>query len=342
MALSTTDQILPHIARVHSLSEVRTPLITCLENGDPLKSIEVLAKRFGVAVWKITMDTPKNEQNALDYLEVGLQNGDWLFLTQCEKATTKVMRDIALQLFTVAPDPKYYPRRELFRLWLLVEKPIDINDNVNPVFPSVLTQHALLAWREMSQNRNKVISKQKVDPQLSEAQIDRRRQRKERGQDEDDESDDGDVDPQKKVTGMWFHRAVDFFTADADNAVTKSVEDIFDAIEKGDVQKVGDIISRNTLDLNQITKSGLTPLLWAIMCDNIHLVRLLLENEADPNLRRQGNGMPPIFMSIEEPQMLQLLIDFGADIDARYEGKTLMDHPDTAPAIKEYIKNYLS
>eukprot|EP01001_Neometanema_parovale_P006169 NODE_2547_length_1392_cov_182.699764_g2420_i0.p1 GENE.NODE_2547_length_1392_cov_182.699764_g2420_i0~~NODE_2547_length_1392_cov_182.699764_g2420_i0.p1 ORF type:complete len:343 (+),score=71.83 NODE_2547_length_1392_cov_182.699764_g2420_i0:109-1137(+) len=341
MALTSNEQVLAHVERIHSLSEVRTPLICCLENGDPVKSIEVLAKRQGLTVWKISMDTPKNEQNALDYLQVGLQNGDWLYLTQCEKATTKVMREIALQLFTVAPDPKNYPKREFFRLWLLVEQPIDINDNVNPIFPAVLTQHALLAWREISQNKNKVICKQKVDPLLAESQMMKKVSRKDRGQDSDDESDEEGVDPAKKQTGMWFHRAVDFFTADADNAVTKSVENIFDAIEKGEVETVKDIIAGNTLDLNQIAKAGLTPLLWAIMCDNIAMVRLLLDSEADPNLRRVGNGMPPIFMSIEEPELLQLLIDYGADIDARFEGKTLMDHPDTAPSIREYIKNYL-
>eukprot|EP01012_Entosiphon_sulcatum_P009115 TRINITY_DN1504_c0_g1_i1.p1 TRINITY_DN1504_c0_g1~~TRINITY_DN1504_c0_g1_i1.p1 ORF type:complete len:342 (+),score=70.99 TRINITY_DN1504_c0_g1_i1:98-1123(+) len=341
MALTTTESILPHVERVYNLSECRTPLIICLSDGDPLKSIEALAKRNGCAVWKIVMDTPKNEQNALDYLDVGLQNGDWLYLTQCEKATAKVMRDIALQLMTVRPEPKLYPKRELFRLWLILEEPIDLNDQIHPVFPAVLTQNALLGIRDQDRGA-KVATKQKVDPHLSEEQIQKQQKRIQKGLPVDDESD-GDVeDPQKRVTGMWFHRAVQFYEADAENAVMKSVEDIFDAIEKGDLEKVKDIISRNTLDLNQITKSGLTPLLWAIMCDNLAMVRLLLENEADPNLRRASNGMPPIFMSIESPEMLQLLIDFGADIDARFEGKALMDHPDTAPAIRDYIRETLS
>lgn len=343
MALTTTESILPHVERVYNLSEVRTPLIVSLSHGDPLRSIEALAKRHGCAVWKITMDTPKNEQNALDYLDVGLQNGDWLYLTQCEKATTKVMRDIALQLMTVRPEPKQYPRRELFRLWLIIEEPVDLNDQIQPVFPAVLTQNALLGYRD-TESGAKVVTKARVDPALSERQLERRQKRVQKGRPEDDESDDETegTDPQKRMTGMWFHRAVQFYESDAENAVMRSVEDIFDAIEKGDLEKVRDIVGRNTLDLNQITKSGLTPLLWAIMCDNIAMVRLLLENEADPNQRRASNGMPPIFMSIESPELLQLLIDFGADIDARFEGKSLMDHPDTAPAIKDYIRLTLS
>ena len=78
-------------------------------------------------MWKIGTDTPKNEQNALEYvrtcdvifplwypielgvshhschpfildslfrsyLEVGLSNGDWLYLVQCEKASQTVLR----------------------------------------------------------------------------------------------------------------------------------------------------------------------------------------------------------------------------------------------------------
>jgi hypothetical protein len=288
------------------------------------------------------MDSPKNEQNALDYLEVGIQNGDWLFLTECEKASSNVMREIGVQLYTLAPDPKNFSRRELFRLWLVVEKPIDINDRGNPIFPAVLTQHALLVWHERSQNKNKVICKQPADPALVELQCQRKLARKQRGQDSDDESDDELNDPAKRVTGMWFHRAVDFYTAESDNLISQSFDDIFDAIERNDINAVKSILRRQTVDLNTTTKAGLTPLLWAIMCDNVHIVRLLLENEADPNVRRQTNDMPPIFMPIEEPEMLQVLLDYGADIDARYEGKTLLEHPDTAPQLKSFLKKYMS
>eukprot|EP00998_Keelungia_sp_KM082_P005667 NODE_1973_length_1169_cov_127.354127_g1956_i0.p1 GENE.NODE_1973_length_1169_cov_127.354127_g1956_i0~~NODE_1973_length_1169_cov_127.354127_g1956_i0.p1 ORF type:complete len:345 (+),score=80.43 NODE_1973_length_1169_cov_127.354127_g1956_i0:76-1110(+) len=343
MALTTDGdaQVLPHIQRMYNLSECRSPMIVCVENGDPLKSIETLAKTVGSAVWTMSMDSPKNEQNALDYLEVGLANGDWLFLAQCEKASPKVLREISLQLLTISPDPKAAPRRSNFRLWLLVQKPVDINDNINPVFPAILTQNCLFGMRDPTTNKVKVIAKNKVDPTLSEEQLGKKQARVERGQDPDDESDQEEEDPGKKVTGMWFHRSVDFYSADAENQVTRNVEDIFDSIEKGEVDKVKEIIQSNTVDLNAVTKAGLTPLLWAIMCDNTAMVRQLLEAEADPNLCRAGTGMPPIFMPIEDPDMLQLLINFGADIDARFEGKTLADHPDTAPAIQDFLKQYL-
>eukprot|EP01010_Urceolus_cornutus_P005402 NODE_938_length_1223_cov_285.326235_g711_i0.p1 GENE.NODE_938_length_1223_cov_285.326235_g711_i0~~NODE_938_length_1223_cov_285.326235_g711_i0.p1 ORF type:complete len:342 (-),score=71.15 NODE_938_length_1223_cov_285.326235_g711_i0:135-1160(-) len=337
--MSGSEEVLPHIERVHALSEVRTPLICCLQNGNPLRSLKALAKRQGVSVWEVPLESPKNEQNALDYLEVGLSNGDWLYLVSIEQASSKVLRDVGLQLMTVQPDPKNFPKRELFRLWLALEKPVDMNDTCK--LPAVLTQNALYGWKEGSGSKNKVQAKLKVDPELAQQQHRSKGARRDRGQDSDDESDDGMVEPLKKVTGLWFHRSTDLHTADAENQITQSVEDIFDAIEKADLPRVQDIVSRNIVDLNSVTRSGLTPLMWAIMCDNIALVRLLLENEADPNIRRSGDGMPPIFMHIEDVEMLQLLVLFGADIEARFEDRTLMDHPETLTSIRDFIKSTL-
>ena len=44
-----------------------------------------------------------------------------------------------------------------------------------------------------------------------------------------------------------------------------------------------------------------------------------------------------IFLPIEQPEMLQLLVDFGADLNETYEGYTLKDHPDTSPIIRDYL-----
>ena len=81
--------------------------------------------------------------------------------------------------------------------------------------------------------------------------------------DPNDESDEeeGAFSPSKKVTGMWFHRSVDFYQTDSENVVTKAV-DIFEAIEKGDIDKVVDICGKNVIDVNKINKGGLTPLFW--------------------------------------------------------------------------------
>ena len=339
-ATAPSDAILPHIESLYKASECRTPLICCKQNGDPYKSIAELAKQAGVSVWKVVTDTPKTEQNALDYLEVGLQNGDWLYMQGAETASATVLRTIGKDLYTVVPDPKNYPKRELFRMWIVVEQMFDLDDNV--LFPKVLLQNALLGWKDNNVEGVIVSAKQKADPGVLEEEERLKAARMERTQDEACAEDAEMEDPNMKPTGMWFHRSVDFYSADAGNAVTKSAEDIFDCIEKGEMDRVSDIVTSNLLDVNNVFKGGLTPLFWAIMCDNKEMVRLFLEHgHANPEQRRQGNGMPPIFMSLEDPEILQLLLDFGADIDARYEGKSLMDHPDTSPQIRDYIKENL-
>ena len=291
----------PHIQRLYDNSECRTPLICCLEDGNPLKDIQQLAKSKGCTVWHIAMDSPKNEQNALDYLDVGLQNGDWVYLTRNEMASCQTHREIALQLLTVVPNPKMFPKRELFRLWMAVESDLDLNETVNPVFPTLLSHNALFGRARPTSPRGattKLSVKRAVEPSIMKDEFNKRAERKEAGRDSDSESDAEDAS--QKRMGLWFHRSVDFYEADASYAVSNNDSDIFDAIESGDEEKVNKCLSFNTIDVNQILRSGMTPLFWAVMCDSVNVIRLLLEVGADPNQRRQGNGMPVIFMSIAQ------------------------------------------
>lgn len=338
-ALVHTD-ILAHVDRLYKNSEVRTPLICCLQDGDPLKSIEALARQQGCAVWTIAMDSAKNEQNALDYLEVGLQNGDWVYLTKNEHATQKTLREVALQLCTVAPEPRHFPKRELFRMWLLVEEDLDINNNINPIFPTLLVQNCLYGRAAPTSPRgSKLRTRDSVEPTLMQLEYEKRCNRKDQGRNSDSESDHEEAEDKK--TGLWFHRSVDFYQYDQDAvgsvALRGAQDQIFDAVEQGDLEAARSLVEADA-DCIHATKAGMTPLLWAVMCDNVPMVQMLLEHGSDPNQRRLANGMPALFMSIEQVALLQLLIDNGADIEARYEGMLLVDHPDTAPEIRSYVK----
>eukprot|EP00906_Rhabdomonas_costata_P018405 RCo026886 len=337
MALVSTDTVLPHIARAYAVSECRTPLICCRANGDPLPSVQALAKQKGLTVWTVALDFPSNEQNALDYLEVGLQNGDWLMITECEKGSFDLMRQIAFQLFSLAPDPARFAQRELFRLWLVVQEPVDLDERTRPLFPALLTQNAILVLHEPSENRCKVVCKQPADPELAAKDRKRKEDCKQRGLDSDEEFNERTEDPGARVTGMWFHRALDLYTAESTNAVSQSFEDIFTGIEKGDVELVTATLRKQVFDINVINKAGLTPLMWAVLCDNLQMVRLLLENKADPRVKRIGKDTPVIFLPIEQPEMLQLLVDFGADLNETYEGHSLKDHPETSPTLRDFL-----
>ena len=124
--------ILSHIERVYRNSETRTPIVAALSDSDPYPTVVALARRSGCAVWSIQMGSERNERNALDYVEVGTQNGDWVYLTNVEQASAEVLRQIALTLYTLKPEPKAFPRRSLFRLFLITDTPIHVNDTIRP------------------------------------------------------------------------------------------------------------------------------------------------------------------------------------------------------------------
>lgn len=324
---------MPHIERLYALSDCRTPLICCVEHGDPLAAVEELAKAMGSTLWPVTPHDPKSDQNALDYLDVGLTNGDWLYLQSFDSASPAVMRDIGRELYTIMPEPERCPRREVFRLWLVVDKWFDLDTDER--FPRVLTQHALFGWTN-SEGLACIQTRTRADPRLLLEQLVAASPKKVVKTLEED----ADIinDPSRKVIGPLFHRSADLFTPAGHDVTLNTAASIFDHIERGDVMAVAAMCADLGADLNGMAKGGLSPLFWAIMCDSIAVVRLLLENAADPNEPRPGTGQPPTFMALEDPEMLQLLLDFGADLNAEFEGRTLVDHPDTHPAIAAYAR----
>ena len=55
---------------------------------------------------------------------------------------------------------------------------------------------------------------------------------------------------------------MDLYTSETSNSVSQSFENIFVGIEKGDVEMVTSILEKQILDVNVVTKAGLTPLMW--------------------------------------------------------------------------------
>jgi len=338
-----------HIQRLYNSSECRTPLIVFSDDGNALPSIQSLAAKQRLAVWCITMDTPKNEQNALDYLEVGLQNGDWVFLVVCPSTSSASLRQIAITLMTIQPEPKLYPKRELFRLWIVLDKHYDLDTHIHPRLPVIMTQNAIVGMKpniEMpSSPQNSTLRKRTpVDPNLFAQEMQKRERRRAQGKEEQSESDHEDAET--KQTGLWFYRSTDLHIADSSNIVTKGRDDIFDAIEKNDIDRVNGLLFRGVgnsapaVDVNDTYRKGMNPLMWAVMMDSAPLAKAFLEAGADPNLRTLGAGIPPLFMSIDTTEMLMLLIQYGADLEAKFEGKRLMEHPDTSPVVLKYLQDH--
>lgn len=330
-----------HVEKAFRSSECRTPIILIEADGDPLLSVCKLAKNLGCAVWQITMGDEKNEQNAIDYIDVGIQNGDWVYLTGCEEASENVLRKIARTLVTLKPEPKSFPRRELFRVWFVIAKPISINDH-SPRFPQLLLQNAILGrgphyekGAATATSPEKWVKRIPQEPPLFEKEVKKHRSRRDHGRQSDSESDA--EEPDQKLTGLWFYRAVDFHAADAGSTLTKASEEIFHAIEKDDAEQVAALCRTGQIDLSRLQKEGMTTLQFACSREKLAAAKVLLEAGADPNQPRASDGCPPLFMALESTDLVAALIDHGGDYYAKFEGCRIESHSSTAPHVAEMI-----
>jgi hypothetical protein len=331
-----------HVVRVHRDSECRTPLVVALDDGNPYMSVCFLAKQQNSAVWHISLESSNNEQNALDYIDVGIHNGDWVYLTCIELASKELLRKIGIALMTLQPNPVECPRRSLFRLWLVTEKHFDINSTINPLLPHVLAQNALFAKKATPAGyggspvkRHKVVKRGAQEPPLLAEEVKKHDARKQIGLDSDEESEH--EDPAAKVTGLWFHRDVDF-SSDKGQSANKASDDIFRAVDEEDRQLIAAISASGNVDINKVKRNGMNPLMYAVSLEKVGAVQQLLEDGADPNIRRESDGCPMLFMSIDDERIIQLLHDHNADFTAKFEGYRILEHPFTAPNIIAYIK----
>ena len=330
-----------YIVRAYNNSECRTPLILASEDGDSFQSVAKLARDKGCAVWTIELEDSKSERNATDYLDVGLQNGDWVYLTNLENASDATLRHIAATLSTLQPDPKKYPRRELFRLWMVVDKHIDLNRNVDPVIPQLLAQYSIVAKKRTDDNSpGKWVRRMPQEPPLFEAETQKRTIRRDKGHESDSESD-CDEPGENKIVGKWFHRAVDFHLADAGSTITKASEDIFTSIENDDAASVTELCGSGQLNLSRLKHkaTGMNLLQYACSLEKVAAAKALLEAGMDPNIVRESDGSPILFMSLESQDLVQALIDHGADYEARFETYTLDRHPATHPLIASLVRD---
>jgi hypothetical protein len=329
---------LPHIQRALRSSECRTPIMCFLPEGDPFQSLVKLAAATQSTVWHIEMGNDKNEQNAIDYVDVGIQNGDWVYITNVEEASSDTLRSISKTLVTLAPEPKRFPRREFFRIWFGVAKEFDINDNMITL-PRLLLQNAIVARGKTKHEQASPTKWCKKLPEVSEllvAEVVKHHHRREAGRDSDSESDAEEAE--KKITGMWFHRAVDFHALDSGSSITKASEEIYVAIDDQDSEKIRELCRSGQLDLNRLRRAGMSPLQYACSAQKTVAAKALLEAGADPNIPRDSDGCPPLFMTLEDEDLVRALLDAGADPAVRFEGNKLEHHPTTAPHIAKLIR----
>ncbi len=111
--------------------------------------------------------------------------------------------------------------------------------------------------------------------------------------------------------------AAERFKAHSQTIQRKS-DDLFEAIERGDHGQVWRLV-RDGANLRHIDEgTGLSPLAFSIQQKNLEIVRMLVEAGADANWG--GTTTPLEAAALEgDPEMAQILIEAGAEIDRRVD-----------------------
>ncbi len=98
-------------------------------------------------------------------------------------------------------------------------------------------------------------------------------------------------------------------------------KEIISFIESGNFQTIKKLIESKSLDVNynldidEYSKS--TPLIQAIKYKQTDIINYLLENNADVNLKEELTGFTPLMASLHDITITELLIEKGADIEAK-------------------------
>ncbi|CCW69009.1 unnamed protein product [Phytomonas sp. Hart1] len=322
-----------HVVRAIHNSDCRTPIIFIEEDEDPFVSVSYMAAKQDSAVWGFDLAVNKSKQNIMDYIDVSVNNGDWVYLTNCDAVDETFFRDVTRFIYHLKPDPKHYPRRELFRCVFCVQKAFDLNGPAEKPFPLLLLQISIIA-RTVSGNPKWTRILPANADLYAEAQSKRQRRRSQ-GRDSDSESD---IDTEYPISGKLFYRAIEL---DNDYVCSQRYTEkqiLEKAIREDDVQTIQEQGKGMKVDLDAELCEGMTPLQLACVLEHTESVRALLELNADPNRPRSTDGRPPLFMSIDDVKLAEALVDGGADLFAKYEGFRADSHPDTAPDVAAYLR----
>jgi ankyrin repeat protein len=128
----------------------------------------------------------------------------------------------------------------------------------------------------------------------------------------------------------------------ADEPSRDSEHVLFQAIRRGDVTLLKDILRRGTPP-DVRTTDGTTPLMAAALHGQSEMVDCLLRHGADPRARNH-RGVTPLLWAAREPAKVRMLIDRGADANAAsdLDNTPLMaaaGSPDAAPSVQILLEH---
>lgn len=119
-------------------------------------------------------------------------------------------------------------------------------------------------------------------------------------------------------------------------------ERIAEIIQDKDLNELKDFLDSDTSGINAIGKDGMTLLMWAVKSGNFDIARELLKAGADPDIK-SSTGKTAVFYATEaqwgdvdnihDRKFIDLLVEFGADVNLVYTGSGTLIHYGTSPLI---------
>ncbi|MEW6348698.1 MAG: ankyrin repeat domain-containing protein [Thermodesulfobacteriota bacterium] len=94
-------------------------------------------------------------------------------------------------------------------------------------------------------------------------------------------------------------------------------DELMQAAMAGKLEQVRELVARG-IDINFVNRSGVSALMVACQWNQTQVVRFLLENGADVELRERGSGHDALMYSCfsGNPDLVELVLRHGATIDA--------------------------
>ena len=117
--------------------------------------------------------------------------------------------------------------------------------------------------------------------------------------------------------------------------------DVFEAAATGRTERLVELIKKNPSLTNAYSPDGFTPLGFAVFFGQPEVVKALLNAGADPNLpSRESMKVTPLASAAaaKQTELARLLIEHGADVNARAAGGHIPLHEASANGNVELVK----
>ena len=101
--------------------------------------------------------------------------------------------------------------------------------------------------------------------------------------------------------------------------ISMASDDLFEAIESGDIAAVKEILDKNPELIEIKNKDGQTPFLHSILCDQLKIAELLLSRGADINSRNGEGETLSLHLSAlyNKKEWVEFLLKNGADVNMK-------------------------